>query len=637
MKKFITSNKFFMLTILLVFALSITGSMVFSSEGQTISPEKEGILKLKNGTSPLAMTTGDSGRYFVMFKEKPGNAEKNMVNSHGAVIKHSYKLVPAFAIKVANENALNAIANSPNVAFVEEDQIMHAYGDIIPWGIEAVRAPQAWPTATGTGVNVCVIDTGIDYNHPDLDDLYKGGYDFVNDDSDPWDDAGHGTHCSGTIAAEANDLGVIGVAYNVNLYACKVLNAEGSGYVSDILAGVDWSVTNGMDVISLSLGGRTGSTTEEEAYQAAYDAGLVIVVASGNEGKTKVGYPARYSSNIAVGAVDSNLVIADFSNTGVNQELVAPGVFVKSSVPMGTGYSSYAQVGSTVYDGAGMEFAATTTGITATSYYCNTGEAAEDFPAGVNGNIALILRGNTTFAEKTTMAMNAGAAAVIIYNNEPGGFAGTLGEAGDWVPVISLSGEDGEALRALGTPTVTYVNAPGNYDYYDGTSMACPHVAGVAALVLAANPALSNGDVRSILNSTATDLGDVGWDTIYGHGLVNAEAAVAAATGGGDTDMYVSDISMSILQQGSSDFARAIITILDDQANPVSSAQVSITWSGLVQGTAQGYTGSDGKVTFDSAKTRSTGTFTITVTDVTCFSYTYNPALNVETSDSISN
>ncbi|MCK5058019.1 MAG: Ig-like domain-containing protein, partial [Candidatus Aminicenantes bacterium] len=134
------------------------------------------------------------------------------------------------------------------------------------------------------------------------------------------------------------------------------------------------------------------------------------------------------------------------------------------------------------------------------------------------------------------------------------------------------------------------------------------------------------------------DLGDPGWDSIYGNGLVNAETAVAAAIGGGgDTDMYVSDISMSILQQGSSDLARAIITVLDDQGNPVSNAQVSITWSGLISSTAQGVTGSDGKVTFNSAKTRSTGTFTITVTDITHFSYTYNPALNVETSDSISN
>ncbi len=638
MKKFISSNKFFVLVTLLVFALCITGSMVFSSEVKTISPEKEGILKIKNGTSPQATTTGNSGRYFVMFKQKPGNAEKDMVNSHGAVIKHSYKLITAFAIKVANENAVNAIANNPNVAFVEEDQIVHAYGDFYPWGIDAVRAPQAWPTATGVGVNVCVIDTGIDYNHPDLDDLYKDGYDFVNEDSDPWDDAGHGTHCSGTIAAEANGLGVIGVAYNVNLYACKVLNAEGSGYVSDIIAGVDWSVTNGMDVISLSLGGNTSSQTEEDAYQAAYDAGLVIVCASGNDGRTKVGYPARYTSTIAVGAIDSNLVIADFSNTGDNLELVAPGVLVKSSVPIGTGFDSYVQVDSTVYNGVGMEFANTTSGINSTTHYCNTGEAEEDFPAGVNGNIALILRGNTTFAEKTTMAMNAGAVAVIIYNNEPGNFAGTLGEAGDWVPVLSLSNEDGEILRALGTPTVNYVNAPGNYDYYGGTSMACPHVAGVAALVLAANPELSNEAVRTILNSTATDLGDPGWDSIYGNGLVNAETAVAAAIGGGgDTDMYVSDISMSILQQGSSDLARAIITVLDDQGNPVSNAQVSITWSGLISSTAQGVTGSDGKVTFNSAKTRSTGTFTITVTDITHFSYTYNPALNVETSDSISN
>ncbi|MCK4760844.1 MAG: S8 family serine peptidase [Candidatus Aminicenantes bacterium] len=635
MKKFNFSKKLLLAITLLVFALGFTGSTVFSSVQKTMTPGQEG---MKLNTIPAqAKLASTSGRYLVMFKQAPGNAGKDMVKGHGATVKRAYKLVPALAIS-SDAAAANAIANNPNVAFVEEDQLRYATADVQPWGIGAVKAPQAWPTTTGTGVKVCVIDTGIDYNHTDLDDLYGGGYDFVNDDSDPWDDAGHGTHCSGTIAAEANGSGVIGVAYNVGIYACKVLNAEGSGYVSDILAGVDWAVQNGMHIASLSLGGNTSSQTEEDGYQAAFDAGLLVVVASGNESKTKVGYPARYSSTIAVGAIDSFLNIAEFSNTGDNQEVVAPGVLVKSSVPVGTGFASYAQVDTTVYDGVGMEFSGTTEGITATAYYCNTGEAVEDFPAGVSGNIALILRGETTFAEKTTMAMDAGAVGVIIYNNLPGNFAGTLGEAGDWAPVISLSNEDGETLRLLGTPTLTLVNASDDFDYYDGTSMACPHVAGVAALIFAANPALTNVEVRSILSSSATDLGDAGWDSIFGNGLVNSEAAAAAAVNwGAGGDMYVSDIAMTLISQGSGDSARAVITILDDTSSPLSNAQVNISWSGLVSGTGQAVTGADGKVTFTSAKSRSTGTFTITVTGVSHASFTYNAALNVETSDSISN
>ena len=469
--------------------------------------------------------------YLVMFKAKPGASDRAAVKALGGSVNSEYSIVNGMSVTLPNANAVNGIKNNPNVLYVEEDQIYSIAADTQPYGIGAVNADLVWGQTTGAGVKVGVLDTGIDYNHPDLDDLYVGGYDYINNDSDPWDDHYHGTHVAGTIAAEMNGSGVVGCAYDVDLYALKVLDAEGYGSTTAILNGVDWAVQNGLDVVNLSLGGGRKSKFEENAYQAAFDAGLLVIVASGNDSATQIGYPAKYDACVAVGAVDASLTIADFSNTGAEQEVVAPGVLVYSSFPMGTGVNSSATVGSTTYPGIGMEFAGTTSGITGTAYDCALGETAGDFPAGVSGNIALISRGNISFADKVTNAMNAGAVAAIIYNNLPGGFAGTLGVEGSWIPAISMSMEDGQAIAAQTPVSMTLVNEPGDFNYLDGTSMACPHAVGVAALIFAANPSLTNQDVRDILSNTATDLGAAGWDSIYGNGIVDAQAAVNAALG----------------------------------------------------------------------------------------------------------
>ncbi|KAF5409976.1 MAG: Tk-subtilisin [Candidatus Methanocomedens sp.] len=115
-------------------------------------------------------------------------------------------------------------------------------GQVTPWGIDKVQAPQAHANGiTGAGVDVAIIDTGINYNHPDLASNYQSGYDFVNSDNDPIDDTGHGTHVAGTVAAINNDFGVIGVSPEVNLYALKVLDASGSGSYSNIISAIDWA------------------------------------------------------------------------------------------------------------------------------------------------------------------------------------------------------------------------------------------------------------------------------------------------------------------------------------------------------------------------------------------------------------
>ncbi|MHC4781374.1 MAG: S8 family peptidase, partial [Planctomycetota bacterium] len=212
------------------------------------------------------------------------------------------------------------------------------------WGVARIDSGSAHGAGnTGGGVKVAIMDTGIDYTHPDLDGNYAGGYDFVNDDGDPMDDHGHGTHVAGITAAEANGEGVIGVAPTALIYGVKVLDSGGSGSFGDIIAALDWAVQNGMQVANLSLGStRDPGSAVEAAFANANAAGLVIVAAAGNSGNAggkgnKVEYPARYASVIAVAATDSNDVRASFSSTGDTVELAAPGLYVNSAA-LGGGY-----------------------------------------------------------------------------------------------------------------------------------------------------------------------------------------------------------------------------------------------------------------------------------------------------------
>ncbi|MGH2568274.1 MAG: S8 family serine peptidase [Bacteroidota bacterium] len=416
-------------------------------------------------------------------------------------------------------------------------------GETTPWGLDAVRAPLVWNRTTGRTVKVAVLDTGIDSLHWELDDRYRGGFNFVARNGNPWDGHSHGTHVSGTIAAELNGAGLMGVAHEVELYALKVLSDAGSGFFSDVYAAIDWSLQNGIHITNMSLGGRVYDPTGELVFQNAFNAGLLSIAAAGNgvsgTGTPHVNYPAAYQGVVAVGAVGRNLQRAAFSDFGPNIELVAPGVDVRSTVPRGTGREALVDHAGTMLEANPLAFAGLTggAGITAAAVPSGRGLSAADFPPEVNGNIALIERGDITFAEKVRNAQDAGAIAVIIYNNVEGNFSGTLGTERDdvrnrdWIPAVSLAQADGQTLVAAGSPTVTVFNVVSDFAKFQGTSMASPHTAGVAALVKGANLALTNQQIRTILQETATDLGVPLYDLEYGHGLVNAEAAVARAFG----------------------------------------------------------------------------------------------------------
>jgi len=227
----------------------------------------------------------------------------------------------------------------------------------LPWGIARVNAPAAWGANMGAGVKVAIIDTGIDYNHPALRDNVKGGVNMVNQHGMLWwvfhkkpskaedymDDQGHGSHVAGTIAAAFGEgagvdkSGVVGVAPRASLYGVKVLDAQGGGNYSDIIAGIEWAVKNHMQVANMSLGAPKGSKALQRAVAAAKKAGLVIMAAAGNDSGGAVSYPAAYPETIAVSASNDQDAFAYFSSQGPEVNFIAPGQDILS-VKLGGGY-----------------------------------------------------------------------------------------------------------------------------------------------------------------------------------------------------------------------------------------------------------------------------------------------------------
>ncbi|WP_336343348.1 S8 family serine peptidase [Halalkalicoccus ordinarius] len=265
---------------------------------------------------------------------------------------------------VYSQEAIDNLDNRPDVRYTEINGTYQAISETRPWGIDRVDADVAHSNdETGGddtdgegGAHVSIIDSGVDYGHGDLTTNYIDGKDFVNDDGDAMDDNGHGTHVAGTGDAEDNDQGVIGVCTAAHLHAAKVLNSDGYGSWSNIAAGIKWTADQGHDVGNLSLGGTSGSRTVRDACQYAYDNGVLLVAAAGNEGPSpnSVLYPAVYEEVIAVSATDRSDDIARFSSTGPEIELAAPGVNVLSTtLGGGTGEKSGTSMASPHVAGAG--------------------------------------------------------------------------------------------------------------------------------------------------------------------------------------------------------------------------------------------------------------------------------------------
>ncbi|HVE13283.1 MAG TPA: S8 family peptidase [Elusimicrobiota bacterium] len=214
--------------------------------------------------------------------------------------------------------------------FIKKDQTQ---GEM-PWGVARLHAEDAWSRTQGEGVRVAVVDTGIDFDHPDLRPNYAGGYNAISSGTDPRDDNGHGTHVAGTIGAARDGQGVVGVAPKASLFAVKVLDKDGKGYLTSIIKGLVWCADHGMQVANMSMGSERSSLFMRMAVSYARSHGVAIVAAAGNSSGA-VNYPGAYDGVIAVSAMDSNGRLAGFSSRGKQVAFTAPGVDVLSTTPGG--------------------------------------------------------------------------------------------------------------------------------------------------------------------------------------------------------------------------------------------------------------------------------------------------------------
>jgi minor extracellular protease Epr len=276
-------------------------------------------------------------KVIVVFEDK---VDKEAVADAEGEINRTFKNAPVASVTVPSDE-INELKKDPSVERVEKDILVRASAQTLDWGIQATNTPTAWNAGyTGKGINIAVVDTGV-APHDDL--VLAGGKSFVDYTTSYSDDNGHGTHVAGIIGAEDNNMGTKGVAPDANIYAVKALKKDGSGNLSSILAGIDWAITNKMDIVNLSLGVQTHSAIFKSMVDKAYANGVLVVAAAGNDGtaggsEDSVDYPARYDSAIAVAAIDSANNRVDFSSTGNTVEIAAPGVSILATY-LNNGYA----------------------------------------------------------------------------------------------------------------------------------------------------------------------------------------------------------------------------------------------------------------------------------------------------------
>ena len=539
------------------------------------------------------------GELLVKFKE--GSTEKQIADLHKTVgstvlrridshrlqqIKLREDLSEAKAVllyqasglvEIAEKHALRyANATIPNDEYFSEQ-----------WGLARICAPEAWDFTTGSPeVIIAVIDTGVDYLHPDLadniwinsgeisgngldddnngyvDDVY--GWDFAGNDetdcydadTDPMDVDNHGTHVAGIIAAEGNNnIGIAGVCWNAKIMVLKV-QADNGEYMEDVdvIEAINYAINNDAKIVNCSFGGGAFAQIEYDAFASLKNAGILAVCAAGNDGiNTDVAgnenYPSCYDLDniISVAASDSDDRLANISNYGsTSVDVMAPGYGIKSTVPAYFYTAASVKINGETYTAYGMTFAGITDkgGITGILYKCGKGYP-DEFPAGVSDNITLIERGNNEgaedffFSEKATNAQVAGAKAIIIYNNVTGEFDNwTLGASGDWPPVVCISREDGLLMKEMDALETTVINHFTNvsscYKNESGTSMAAPHVSGIIGLMLSQNPFLDYTVVKSSILDSVDKISDVSDKMVSGGRVHTLNAFCSVNTLPGD-------------------------------------------------------------------------------------------------------
>jgi subtilisin family serine protease len=595
------------------------------------------VMMLFIAVSPVVAAPKDTVRVWVSYQTGKKAEVGQALGKAKAEVHFDFPELEAYVVTMP-EAALNGILHNPFVIDVEEDPVRSAIdpikvaiapgpddtvdvnGQVVPWGIDAVQAREVWDAdydavvddgaPDGSGVTVCIIDSGYYAGHEDLMDSATG-LSQVDDDY-LRDGYGHGTHVAGTISALNNAIGVVGVTPgSVDLTIVKIF-ADDGGWTnaSNLVDAIYTCRDNGANVISMSLGGSSSSRKEQRAFDTLYSAGILSIAAAGNEQLETPGaleYPSSYSSVVSVAAVDSAMNVADFSNQNSEVEIAAPGVGVLSTIPYVD--TNLVNVAGVDYSANHVEYSAlgTASGALVDGGLCTTSGAWA-------GQVVLCERGDISFYDKVMNVQNGGGAAAILYNNEPGNFFGTLGDgASSSIIGVSLSQEDGQYLVAnqLGTEaTVASIHdwPTSGYEAWNGTSMATPHVSAVAALIWSANPSWTNAEIREALDATAIDLGAAGRDAVFGYGLVQAAAALDYL--GGMTPPPppppppTGALSVDILApaDGTVFANRSTVTVQvavsDDEGAAVSGAAVTIVITG-VTGKIQnlsGTTGADGLV-----------------------------------------
>jgi subtilisin family serine protease len=487
----------------------------------------------------------ETQRVIVTFK--PGTAAAKLARAAVAKAGGQIKLEldgEAIAV-VLPKAAITALKNHSAISLIEEDAPRYPMGladpsgppyelgQLTPYGIKMVQADQL-PSLDANAGNrkICIIDSGYDITH---EDLQHGANITGNDDvggAGLWtvDGTHHGTHVAGTISAvNQAGLGVIGVLPNskIKLHIVKVFGDDGTwAYSSTLSAAAKKCQAAGANVISMSLGGALPNTTEKNTFTKLQTAGILSIAAAGNGGNTQTSYPAGYAPVMSVAALDVNKAWATFSQRNKDVEIAAPGVGVLSTVPMGAGSDSALTVGTSTYAPGGMDGSPKAT-VAAPLASFGIGDHID---TSVAGKVCLIQRGTIAFSDKVLNCQNSGGVGAVIYNNVAGGFAGTLGGVATTIPSVTASDTEGAAMLGQLGQTATIKVTATNYAFYDGTSMATPHVSAVAALVWSYFPSCTGEQIRQTLNKSAKDLGVAGRDVKFGFGLVQAKAAYDRAT-----------------------------------------------------------------------------------------------------------
>lgn len=498
-------------------------------------------LGLLVGLTILAISSGPAGAEFPFGFDSPKALGGQSFGSRDFVsdeliVKYKGDSKPFRVVKLPAGKSIwqakREFESKKEVEYAEPNYIAHAF--MVPndpyykyqWHMYnsvygGINMQAAWDVSQGLGVKVAVVDTGVAYENygiykqaPDLAGTsFAPGYDFVNNDTHPNDDNGHGTHVAGTIAQTTNNnLGVTGVAFRATIMPVKVLDKNGAGTYANVAAGIIWAADNGAQVINLSLGGSADSTTLKNAVAYAYNKGVTIVAAAGNDGTSVISYPAAYDDYvIAVGATRYDQTLAYYSNYGFSLDLVAPG-----------------------------------------------GDLRVD------------------------------------QNNDGYG--------------------DGVLQQTFGRRVDKF-----GYYFYQGTSMAAPHVSGVAALVIS-NGVASPNNVRAALQTTAEDLGTPGWDSTYGWGLVDAAKALTYVPGPVDNPPTV-----SITSPLNGATVSGTVAVTADVADDVGVAQVDFYLGPTLIGTD---TVAPYGVSWDST-TVVDGTYTLTATAIDTIGQTASHSVSV--------